>query len=188
MAGPPSALARFQRGSQSGGYQNCERAWNLQNKLGSEPSACSLWEWFSWFLLSVWARACLFFLTVARMRWLVGGDLFSCGCGAGQHASSCRAVQLPKGSWSVGWLETVCAAFNWDDPSGTQVKSEHLLKHLQIWKCGCPGCGWSDGRFWRCMWLFQVCLLLASKPKHKKKKKQKWLWLLNIQFLCQYRC
>lgn len=32
-------------------YQSGEGVRNLQNKLGSEPCACSLWEWFSWFLL-----------------------------------------------------------------------------------------------------------------------------------------
>lgn len=73
-------------GKAEGDYQSSESAWNLQNKLGSEPSVCSLWEWFSWFLLSVWAKACLFSLTVAWMLSLVGGDLFSCACWLGLHA------------------------------------------------------------------------------------------------------
>lgn len=40
-------------GKAKGDYQSSQRTQNLQNKLGSELSACSLWEWFSWFLLPV---------------------------------------------------------------------------------------------------------------------------------------
>lgn len=47
------ALLLLWRGSRGEGRRGtikaAKRAWNLQNKLGSEPSAaCSLWEWFSW--------------------------------------------------------------------------------------------------------------------------------------------
>jgi len=64
-------------GKAEGDYQSGKRARNLQNKLGSEPSERSLWEWFRWVLLSVGAKACLFSLTAAWMLSLVGGDLFS---------------------------------------------------------------------------------------------------------------
>lgn len=73
-------------GKLEGAYQSSKRAWNMQHKSGSEPFACSLWEWFNWFLLSAWVKGCLFSLTVAWMFLLVGGDLFSCGCWLRRHA------------------------------------------------------------------------------------------------------
>lgn len=55
-------------------YQSGERVRNLQNKLGSEPCACSLWEWFSWFLLCL--SEGLFVLFDSGLDSLAGGRWF----------------------------------------------------------------------------------------------------------------
>ncbi len=52
-------------GKAEAAYQSGERVRNLQNKLGSEPSVCSLREWFSWFLLSV----CSLWQWLGCLRW-----------------------------------------------------------------------------------------------------------------------
>lgn len=57
-----------------GDYQSSYTAWNLQNKLGSEPSACSLWEWFSWFLLCL--SEGLFVLFDSGLDAFAGGRWF----------------------------------------------------------------------------------------------------------------
>lgn len=63
-------------------YQSGEWVQNLQNKLGSESCACSLWEWFSWFLLCL--SEVLFVLSDNSLDSFAGGRWF---------------IQL----WMLGW-------------------------------------------------------------------------------------
>lgn len=62
-------------------YQSGEWVQNLQNKLGSESCACSLWEWFSWFLLFERGPFCSLWQLGFFCRWEVIYSAVDAGLG-----------------------------------------------------------------------------------------------------------
>lgn len=165
MAGSPSALARLQRGRQKG---------TIKEARESPRPAKQIRKWALYVFplgvvqlvspLSCKVKACLFFLTVLWMFSLVGGDLF-------MWMLACLACAVMWGCITTGWwalvTENGChwvsnvrklSTLHWTELNPVLVKSTipHLIHtregrgvhvlHLQVWRCGCPGCGWSDGR------------------------------------------